>query len=288
MNTQFFSPRRAKRCAALCMCLFILLVPRIAVAQDITPEWIAKMPVTEYYWYTGEMLALDAAGNTYVAGHHLFNYLSTTKWDTNGNLVWEKLYIPTTGQYKATWINVDPTGNIVVTGTSYTGSGGDQNTTGWIVLKYDALGNLLWDKTIAYTRGKTVRMELDSAGNIYVVGRAWFGTDDILTKKFAPDGTELWTKQLGFDGTSIDVANSIAVTPAGDVAVTGGPLGWMLVARYDKNTTRATPLPSGRMGKLLSPESISWAQPVTRQASSNTMHRVISSGTAHSRETSAT
>ncbi len=222
--------------AALCTGLSILSTPRSAHAQDVTLAWQATMPAVEYYWYTGAMLTQDGAGNTYVAGHHLFGYISTSKFDANGQFLWEQQYTPTVGIFKASWINMDPTGNIIVTGTRYgSGSGDDSSTSGWIVLKYNAQGTLIWNREYTYTRGKTVRTELDAAGNIYVLGRAWYGTDDILIKKVAPDGTEQWTQNFSLDESSIDSANSIAITPAGDVAVTGSVLGWMLLGRFATN-----------------------------------------------------
>ncbi|MDZ4701122.1 MAG: PKD domain-containing protein [Rhodothermales bacterium] len=236
MKTRSIFARRAVWCAALCMVSSVFFTPLVARAQEVTLAWQATMPATEYYWYTGAKIVQDAAGNTYTAGHHLYGYISTAKFDPNGQFVWEQRYTPTIGIFKATWINLDPSGNLIVTGTQYgSGSGDDSSTSGWIVLKYNAQGTLIWNREYAFTRGKTVRTELDAAGNIYVVGRAWYGTDDIVVKKIAPDGTERWTQVMTLDYTSIESANSIAVTPAGDVAVVGSVIGWMLLGRFDTN-----------------------------------------------------
>lgn len=46
------------------------------------------------------------------------------------------------------------------------------------------------------------------------------GFDDIVVMRFNEDGTMLWVKTFG--GTGFDVANSVVVTPTGDLVIAGG------------------------------------------------------------------
>lgn len=48
-----------------------------------------------------------------------------------------------------------------------------------------------------------------------------------------PSGARIWTRARGFDNTSSDSANSLAIRPNGDVLVTGGTVGWFVTGEYD-------------------------------------------------------
>ena len=68
---------------------------------------------------------------------------------------------------------------------------------------------------------------VDGSRNIYVTGYTYGGLDgnanaggsDLFLTKYAPDGTKLWTKQMGT--TQTEVANAVAVDSDGNVYVAG-------------------------------------------------------------------
>ncbi len=81
-------------------------------------------------------------------------------------------------------------------------------------------------------------MVLDAAGNTYVTGTTYNGTDtDVLTIKYDPSGTIVWRAVANGPARKDDVSYAIAVDPAGNVAVGGATNAgahWdALVIKYD-------------------------------------------------------
>jgi len=58
-------------------------------------------------------------------------------------------------------------------------------------------------------------------------------TDDMLTIKYGPDGTQEWTRALSYDDFSADRPSAMAIRPNGNVLVTGGANGWFVTGEYD-------------------------------------------------------
>lgn len=210
------------------------LVGNAAVApEQIVQDWAFSTPSTY-----GSMIALDADNNAYVAGSApLSGQMLITKLSPAGDTLWQRIFDNAGTTEKSSWIAVDADGNAVVTGYTYRASNGDP--TGLIVLKYDSAGNLLWQVITPSAFGYAARAIPDSVGGVYVLGRAFLTntsgntTQDIVTIKYAPDGTQQWTRALSFDNFSADSPTSMVLTPAGNVIVTGAAGGWMLMAAYD-------------------------------------------------------
>jgi uncharacterized delta-60 repeat protein len=176
-------------------------------------------------------IALDGLGNVCVSGSSYGSAKTghdfiTLKYDTNGNLLWEKSYNgPGNGDDRATAIAVDAAGNVYVTGESYgVGSGYDYAT-----LKYDTNGNLLWKMRYngsANGDDGATAIAVDAAGNVYVTGFSsgndgYYPYDDYATLKYDPSGTLLWQRRYNGPGNFWDWATAIAVDAAGNVYVTG-------------------------------------------------------------------
>ena len=210
------------------LCFAAMLLPASALAQ-VTPDWIHSTPSTY-----GKMIALDQNNNAYVAGSDpLALTMLITKLSPTGAQLWQRVFDNPGTSEQGSWVTLDAAGNAIVTGYTVRASNGD--TTGLIVLKYDPAGNLLWQDVIASAFGYASRATTDSAGNIYVLGRAFLtnasgnATNDVVTIKYAPDGTRQWQRSLSFDDWSSDAPTSMALTRTGGVIVTGG----RLAAAYD-------------------------------------------------------
>ncbi len=218
--------------------LFIVIsVYSISNAQQVTTDWVINnftgFPV-------GVMIGLDNNENVFVtgqAGDH--SKIITTKYDTDGNVVWEKFYsIPNLGVV-ATWLSVDSSGNIIVTGYPRTFSSNPVEV-GLLTLKYDNNGNLLWDKLISGTWAFAVRSIVDPSGNIYVTGRAWqyTATHDFVTIKYAPNGTELWFDTFDQNG-GFHTPTSMELDQYGNLFITGGGLsGGLITVMYNSSGLR--------------------------------------------------
>lgn len=217
--------------------IVIIVFANFIYAQQVNTEWVINnfpgFPV-------GAMIGLDANDNVFVTGHSGdFTNIITTKYDQDGNLIWERFYSVQDLGAAATWLSVDPFGNVIVTGYARTFSSNPVEV-GLLTLKYDNNGNLLWSKLISGTWAFTVRSIVDPSGNIYVTGRAWqyTATYDFVTVKYAPDGTQLWFDT--FDQTGgFHTPTSMELDQSNNLFITGtGQSGGLITVMYNSNGER--------------------------------------------------
>jgi hypothetical protein len=164
-------------------------------------------------------LVVDAAGNVYVTGHSIgaggdFDY-ATIKYDAAGLERWVARYNgPGNAGDQASALAIDAAGDVYVTGGSIgAGSGLDYAT-----VKYDAEGNERW---VARYNGPgntttdfAAAVAVDEAGNVYVTGMSWSGSDlDYATVKYSqtePEQTQALTvNKAGIGG------GTVTSTPSG-------------------------------------------------------------------------
>jgi hypothetical protein len=159
-------------------------------------------------------MTVDSDGNVYVTGTFNivglggYSELVTLKYDANGFLRFaqaDTLY----GVY-ARDIAVDSRGNVYVLG-------GDGGST--LVIKYDANGGRRWVRT---SGGSPVALEVDSAGNVYVLT-----IDNLL--KYDTNGGPLWSQSLC--ASPVD----LALDSVGNVIVTGTGNNDYLTLKYNAN-----------------------------------------------------
>ena len=182
---------------------------------------------------TGNLVAADAAGNTFVVSRVLDQTLEkadflTAKFDPAGNLLWERRYSSgifigrgfgnsaLSGDVAST-LTVDEAGNIYVAGASYNGLLFIENSSiinpdsnsDFVTVKYDPNGTELW--VARYDFGDTDGVNgvmVDASGNVYVTGRsieppaagAPTYTSGSATVKYSSDGTELWVARYRHGG----------------------------------------------------------------------------------------
>lgn len=132
-------------------------------------------------------------------------------------------------------ITTDVFGNVYVTG-AYNGTVSFGTTTlsnsaggGMYLVKYDALGNVLWAKTQEGTgSAESDGISTDPTGNVFVTGGGGstviFGTYTLTTGnvfivKFDPNGNVLWAKSAG--GGLFERMYSISTDSNGNAFVTG-------------------------------------------------------------------
>ena len=146
-------------------------------------------------------------GTTSSYGYGVPGDMILLKYDTNGNLIWNKTW---GGEDIERGTEVDISqGYIYITGYTYS-SGYDV-----FLLKYDMNGNLIWNKTWGGVgKDDGIAIEIyDSA--IYVVGDTCYGEGggDVVLLKYADDGTLFWAKTWGGDEAEfpfdIDIENEM-------------------------------------------------------------------------------
>src|SRR6476661_7607771 len=108
--------------------------------------------------WTGRKHALDPAGNLLVVGDTVVgdtvvgDIIQVRKYSPSGQLIWSRIYDPPE-RVVSYWVATDLAGNAWIAAARITGS---QNTrVGFLVLKYDAQGNLAFADV---TNGKAVRV----------------------------------------------------------------------------------------------------------------------------------
>ncbi|MBK7171980.1 MAG: hypothetical protein IPH84_01825 [Bacteroidales bacterium] len=94
--------------------LIALLLAGFYVQAQVTVLW-ANYP-------GGVASATDALNNVYTANwdYNAAGDITVTKWDQNGNILWEVAYdnTNTTRHEVATWVETDSQGNVIVSGTT--------------------------------------------------------------------------------------------------------------------------------------------------------------------------
>jgi hypothetical protein len=159
------------------------------------------------------------------------------KIDADGNKIWDKT-IGSVGDDRWPRITATSEGAIVIAGTSDSNASGDksENSKGgndyWIV-KIDADGNKIWDKTIGSVGDdRYPRITATSEGAIVIAGTSNSnasgdksenskGGSDYWIVKIDADGNKIWDKTIGSVGNDSNLA-SIVETNEGGFVVAGG------------------------------------------------------------------
>ncbi len=196
----------------------------------------------------GGAIAVDQAGNVYTTGTWEVFYPYISKFDTDGNLKWEKLLKVVSSQNASVGksIAVDASGNVYTTGyfngtLDFDPGPGTYNLKANMydiyVSKLDASGNFVWAKQIGGGANAGYSIALDAAGNVYTCGSfqatadfdpgvgvtnvTTAGVNDMFITKFDPAGNFTWVKTFGGQFASFDMT-AITLDASGNIYTTGG------------------------------------------------------------------
>lgn len=172
-------------------------------------------------------IAVDAAGDIYVAGTTLWTHCASGNWypfilklDPQANLVWAKTVAQTDGQFLG--LALDSAGNAFATGVLNAGPAGSQDV---LVMKFSPSGAVLWGTSWggpSYDNGNAIA--LDATGNVYVAGStASYGPagSNIVLLKLNPSGALVRQEVIG---NGSETASSIAVDSAGNTYLLGSSM----------------------------------------------------------------
>jgi hypothetical protein len=169
-------------------------------------------------------VALDAFNNVFTASYsqNLGSEVEITKRDVNGNFLWTSSFDQTdnTKWENQPFLATDSQGNVIVSTTLMSGFSNPVNAAS-VVMKFSPTGTFLWRQVYenAFDGSYTRRCLVDEFDQIYVVGvgPGPFGFTSKV-KKFAPDGSTLWTYN---DSDGIGAAFHAKFAPNGDLLIIG-------------------------------------------------------------------
>lgn len=180
----------------------------------------------EYYSDWGHGIAIDAANNIYVTGSYCrlsipWDDIWVGKYHSNGTLLWSHTWNGYKNQGDIGYgIAVSSSGNVYVTGSTWTDSGLYRNEL--VLLKYDTSGNLIWAKTWGGTQDECgLDIVVDINEKIYISGfTANYGAGlyDACAWIFDSSGTLEWFDYWGtpnYDqgwGICLDASNNFYIT----------------------------------------------------------------------------
>jgi len=129
-------------------------------------------------------------------------------------VLWAKVYDSGNNDF-AFGIATDNKGGIYVTGTSNNGKDND-----FLTLKYDSLGNTVWERRYDKSDDHGRDVVADTFGYVYVTGASGiYPNYDFLTIRYDQNGYLIWDKL--YDSGNDDKALGIAEDGIGNVYVTG-------------------------------------------------------------------
>jgi uncharacterized delta-60 repeat protein len=169
-------------------------------------------------------VAVDSRDNVIVAGYtYSFGGASANFWviklNSSYSVLWNRTF--DRGNYDVAYgVAVDSSNNIIVTGVS-TLSGLAYD---YLTVKYDANGNLLWNRTAAGASGKRDYAEdvaVDSNDNVIITGETELSTNfyDVWTLEYDSNGNHMWNRTIG--GSYNDYAYDVAVDSDGNIILAG-------------------------------------------------------------------
>ena len=194
-------------------------------------QWIARYEGPSGDDDEGWDIALDDSGYIYITGTTRINggFIDwiTLKYTNAGDTVWTTTYNgPGNGLDQANALALDDSGNVYVTGFTYSTS----NYVDYCTIKYNADGDSQWvafyDGDVSLDDDRAVDIAI-GGGFIYVTGTAEHSAtaEDYVTVKYSPAGDTLWEMSYNGPVNGNDNANAVAVDSIGNVYVTGGSMG---------------------------------------------------------------
>jgi len=184
--------------------------------------WVARYNGPGNSWDDATALAVDGAGNVYVAGHSEYSNV-TVKYTSLGIQQWSaRTDGPGNSKDTAKAIAVDGSGNTYVVGSSYVNKGRDRTDIDYFIIKYNSVGVVQW---VAFYNGldnyhdEAAAIAVDDSGNVYVTGGSG---GSYATVKYNSAGVQQWVARYNEPGgNESDAATALIIDGSGNLYVTG-------------------------------------------------------------------
>lgn len=179
-------------------------------------------PWEDINWSTS---AKDNFGNLIIVGNTLVGSGNTdvlvTKYDINGNILWEKTFDGSAGSYDyGIAFTTDLSGNIYVAASTASFSSASITT-----LKYSPSGSLQWNQSFQVPSSlyqSPSAITLDNNGNIIVAGGSYSSTNltDWIILKYNNNGSLIWSKNYDYNNLH-EIPANIKVLSNNDIVING-------------------------------------------------------------------
>jgi uncharacterized delta-60 repeat protein len=172
-------------------------------------------------------LGLDGSGNVYVTGSSVGvgsqTDMVTIKYNPAGSQLWEIRYNGSgNGMDYPKSISVNAMGEVIVGGWSF-GSGTFADA---VILKYNANGNLIWEKRYNGAFNDYDYLEdmlVDSYGNVYATctSSANAQANNFIVMKYNPSGVQQWIAFYNNSSNPSDEVGCVRLDSLGNLFITG-------------------------------------------------------------------
>jgi len=198
--------------------IIFLLIPMILNGQQVSQEWKRTYNGPGHFGEVCYKVLADNSGNIYTISGSFG--IVTTKYDRNGNIIWEKTFNKTPASIEDPgFMNIDNSGNLIITGSSYI------NNNRIITIKYDTAGNVIWHKIFnesPNTQNTPDNQFVDKFGNIYITGSTFINNaTDIITLKYDTNGNLIFSRTYNGSLNVWDKGYSVIADDSGNVYTAG-------------------------------------------------------------------
>ena len=232
--------------------VLLALAPLLAGQGTAVEDWTRTVTLSGANTH-GVMVARDASDAIYVTGHYPYDRIITAKFAADGTPLWQRTFQDPVLHFQASWIAIDPFGDVLVAGYQVSPSVTQQ--LGLVVLKYDPAGTLLWSEVISGSFNASARIAADPNGDVVVVGVAPALVPGGLVRKYTRTGAFLWNAAVPGRVTGLQIDANGTIFVAGNAATTltvqaFDPAGNTLWAHTQPNATGATDVALGPNGEV--------------------------------------
>lgn len=188
--------------------------------------WVVWVDTPEHANESASDLAIDSAGNIYVAGNVAGASALLFKLDSSGSMVWLRRYdSPDPANDVAQKVVIDPYGDVLIGGSSAI----TMSVWAFFTVKYTQAGDTLWSRRFnpglsdQYTMSD---LTVSPNGDVYVTGTERCMADicfwsQFETVKYSPNGSFIWAREYGAGLLSYWRTSATVPVSDGGIVVTG-------------------------------------------------------------------
>jgi hypothetical protein len=196
------------------------------LGPDGRRQWVRRYRPVDTGPHAATALAIDEEANVYTTGSVVVASSTTdfasVAYGADGTLLWVRRFDSGSNSHDQPVGIAAGGGSVYVLGTTTSSQARDILT-----VAYTVAGQYRWDRRLGEYTGEDQarRIALSPDGSVVVSGSVQTGSADFdfVTAKYLPSGDRKWRET--YDAGRLELADDMAVSPGGEVAVTGRSAG---------------------------------------------------------------